>query len=399
MTQKILVGLGITTITIMLLAWGYLLLFGTPEGVNEVFVDLGLQREPTPIEPASNLTPVVDLAPVSNKLTQLSTKAAIGFVYIEATEASTSTPVKPARLRYAERGTGHIYEIDFSNNTESRISGTTIAKAVSATFSDDGLAAVIVAENTEGTSASLQAFGATSDKSISLPNNSRDFRFVSMTNLRYTLVEDHETVAYEMDWGDGTTKSLWRVPLTDIDTKWTDRGALVISRPAPWLKSGVYSIENGTLAHVVTPEYVLSAETEPSGRFLLYSYFDNGLGESVNYFMDRDSSVTALSPLMAIPDKCTFILQNFWCASSFETSAANRDVLNDWYRGELSASDILWQGRADGSAVYVDDLSGLAGFDIDVTHLIGTNDNQLFFINKTNNTLWVYKIEVNENSI
>ena len=62
------------------------------------------------------------------------------------------------------------------------------------------------------------------------------------------------------------------------------------------------------------------------------------------------------------------------------------------YRGEFTASDALWQGTADGSAVYVDNLSGLAGFDIDVTHLTGTPDSQLFFINKTNDTLWVYKI-------
>ncbi len=392
MTQKILVGLGITTITIMLLAWGYLLLFGTPSGVNEVFIDLGLQRAPTPIEPADNISPVANLAPASTKLTQLSTKAVIGFTYIEAIEASTSTQAQAARLRYAERGTGHVYEIDFSNNIESRVSGTTIAKAVSAIFSDDGLKAVIVAEDTTGTKATLQAFGATSNKSVPLPNNSRDFLFVSSTSLRYTLVEDNETVAYEMDWEDGTTTSLWRVPLIDIDTKWTDRGALIINKPAPWLTSGVYSIENGTLARVVAPEYVLSAETEESGRFILYSYFDNELGGSANYILDRENSTISPSSLIAIPDKCTFISQNFWCASSFEASTSNRDVLNDWYRGEFTASDALWQGTADGSAVYIDNLSGLAGFDIDVTQLTGTPDSQLFFINKTNDTLWVYKI-------
>ncbi len=263
---------------------------------------------------------------------------------------------------------------------------------MSAIFSDDGLAAVIAAEDTFGTKATLQAFGATSNRSIPLPNNSRGFRFVSPTNLRYTVVEDNATVAYEMDWEEGTTKSLWRIPLTDIDTKWTDRGALIINKPAPWLTSGVYSVENGTLTRVVAPEYVLSAKTEMSGRFILYSYFDNELGGSANYILDRETSTVSPSALIAIPDKCTFILENFWCASSFEVSTSNRDVLNDWYRGEFTASDALWQGKADGSAAYVDNLSGLAGFYIDVTQLTGTKDNQLFFINKTNNTLWVYKI-------
>lgn len=394
MTQKILVGLGITTITIMLLAWVYLLLFGAPAGVNEVFTDLGLQREPTPIEPTVSLSPTVDLAPAATRLAQLSTKAVIGFNYTEAIEASTSTPAQPARLRYAERGTGHVYEIDFSTNTETRISGTTIAKAVLATFSDNGEVAVIIAEdeNTDGTSVSLQAFGATSDKSVALPNNSRDFHFTSPTDLRYTVVENNETVAYEMDWTDETTSSLWRVPLSDIDTKWTDRGALVINKPAPWLQSGVYAIENGALTRVIKPEYVLSAKPDPSGRFILYSYLNTELGSSVNYTLDRDSGESTASSLTVIPDKCTFVSQDFWCASSFEVSSANRDVLNDWYRGEFTASDALWQGKGDGSSVYVDDLSGLAGFDIDVTHLTATEDDQLFFINKTNNTLWVYKI-------
>lgn len=393
MTQKILVALGITTITIMFLAWGYLLLFGAPEGVNEVFTDLGLQREPTPIETQNNLAPTTNLAPSTGKLSQLSTKSVIGFVYIEAVEASTSTPAKAARLRYVERGTGHVYEIDFGSNTETRISGTTIAKAASAEFDKEGKTAVIVAENTDGTSASLYAFGATSNKSVLLPDNARNFYFASPNSLRYTLIEEQETIAYELDWLKETTVSLWRVPLIDIDVSWTDRGALVTNRPATWLKSGIYSIENGRLMRSIKPEYALRAKMEPSGRFILYSYFDNTQNEPVNYILDRDSGETATSTLMTVPEKCTFMSTNFWCAASFDVSSTNRDILNDWYRGEFTASDAIWQGRADGSAVYVDDLSGLAGFDIDVTHLKGTNDGQLFFINKTNNTLWRYRIE------
>jgi hypothetical protein len=196
-----------------------------------------------------------------------------------------------------------------------------------------------------------------------------------------------------MDWKKGTTVPLWRIPLTDIDVEWTDRDALIINKPAPWLQSGVYAVENGQLTRIVKPEYTLSAKTEPSGRFVLYSYLDIEQGTSLNQTLDRDSGITATSTLMAIPEKCTFIAPTFWCASSFETTSRNRDVLNDWYRGEFTASDILWQGKEDGSAVYVDNLSGLAGFDIDVTHLTATKDGRLFFINKTNDTLWVYKIE------
>lgn len=393
MTQKILVTLGITTIMIMLLAWGYLLLFGTPGGVNDVFTDLGLQDGPTPIPVQTDLPPTTNLAPVTTKLVQLSTKAVIGFVYTEATEASTSTVTKPARLRYAERGTGHVYEIDFSTNTETRVSGTTVAKAVAAIFNDEGEVAVMVAEDTDGTSATLQVFGAISNESTPLPDNTDNFRFISTDKLRYTVVENNETVAYELDWRKGTTTSLWRVPLTDINVEWTDRGALIINKPAPWQKSGVYSIENGTLTRLVKPEYTLSAKTEPSGRFVIYSYLDTELGVSINQTLDRESSTTATSSLKVIPEKCTFASPDFWCASSFEATGANRDVLNRWYRGEFTASDLLWQGRADGSAVYEDDLSGLAGFDIDVTYLTATEDDQLFFINKTNNTLWVYKID------
>jgi hypothetical protein len=393
MTQKILVALGITTITIMLLAWGYLLLFGTPGGVNDVFTDLGLRNGATPIPVQTDLSPTTNLAPATTKLVQLSTKAVIGFTYIEAIEASTSTEAKPARLRYTERGTGHVYEIDFSSNTETRVSGTTIAKAVSSTFNETGEVAVTVAEDTDGTSATLQVFGAISNESTPLPDNADNFHFITADKLRYTVVENNETVAYELDWPKGTTASLWRVPLTDINVEWTDRGALIINRPAPWLKSGVYSVENGTLSRVIASEYAFSAKTEPSGRFIIYSHFDNELGLSINQTLDRESGTTATSALAVIPEKCTFVSSSFWCASSFETTSTNRDVLNDWYRGELTASDILWQGRVDGSAVYIDDLSGLAGFDIDVTYLTATEDNRLFFINKTNNTLWVYKID------
>ncbi|MEX2341080.1 MAG: hypothetical protein WD605_02050, partial [Candidatus Paceibacterota bacterium] len=337
-----------------------------------------------------------NLAPAESKLVQLTTRAVIGFVYVTDIDDQTSTTTtSSSKLRYAERGTGHIYEIDFGTNTETRVSGTTVAQAVSAIFGPTGNVAVVVAEKTEGTSASLHAFGATSGKSVPLPDNAHSFHFSNSNTLRYSVVEDNQTVTYEMDWSKETTSTLWGIPLVDVDVRWTDRGALVINRPSPWLKSAVYAVENGRLSRLINPEYALFATIEPSGRLVFYSYFDATEGTTVSYVLDRDSGISTPSTLVAVPEKCTLLHEDeFWCATSYGSNDNGRELINKWYRGEFVSNDVLWKGQSDGSATYMDDLSILAGFAIDTTNLTGTKDgDRLFFINKTNGALWMYGVE------
>ena len=109
MKNPLLITIGLVLIVLVLGVWLYLLFFGTPDTADEVFSDLGFDIASQPVNvvapeiPAASDT-FVDTA--GEKLRQITTRPVAGFVSF----FSSSTDL----VRYAERGTGHIYELNIS---------------------------------------------------------------------------------------------------------------------------------------------------------------------------------------------------------------------------------------------------------------------------------------------
>jgi len=400
MLMRILTITGISILVILFAFWAYLLLFGAPKSVNDIFTDLGLTNGPTDIVIDSTENQTTELANNENKLVQLSTKSLAGFVYLPpiiASSTSTSSPEavikSPAKLRYAERGTGHVYEVDLGNNTETRISGTTVGKTIDAIFSSNGDYVALISENGDNTKTNVYGLGI-GNKVKELPDNSYNVTFIDNSTVNYSLIEGGITSAYSYSFDKNNTTKLWDTALQDIDIIWTANGTYVVNKPTPWLKSGIYRVSNnGSLTRVVAPQYSLTAVINPDGNQILYRYFDTAQKIITSRLLDLAVDTNNISTLVAIPEKCTFIDNKALCAKSFALENNNRESLNNWYRGEIVSNDTLWQDRENGSAILLDKLSDLAGFDIDVINLTHSPDNKtLFFINKINDTLWTYHL-------
>ena len=70
------------------------------------------------------------------------------------------------------------------------------------------------------------------------------------------------------------------------------------------------------------------------------------------------------------------------------------DYPNDWYQGDVSFSDNLWKidlkNHSANQMVVPEQVAGRA---VDITNLgIGNDGKMLYFINKNDNTLWLYEI-------
>lgn len=388
MKRALFIITGSSILVVIFLTWLYLLLFGTPAEVREVFTNFNLPGESTtPIPVAVNDEPPARQVNVSGSLVQLTTRPVAGFIHI----SSTSTD---DRLRYAEQGTGHIYEINLSSGTETRISGTTVGQTVGAHFKESGEMVVLLAETAEKTTVGLYRIGSTASKVSDLPDNSASFYFTGESSINYTLAEADKTTAYSMDWEDVSTDELWSVPLTDIRTIWTSGQTFITNKTAPYLSGGVYGIVSGKLSQIIPPQPALSAIIDGSGRHILYSAFDREYNQVVSRTLDRQTGEAAIASMSAIPEKCVFMRNEIWCASSFELTAGDREALSAWYRGEFVSSDSLWkQSLTASSAQHVESLSKTAGFDIDITNMTVFGDSEGFlFTNKTNNTLWIKRL-------
>ena len=119
MNKPIFIIIGALIILVLIFIWVYLLFFGTPKTVTEVFTDFGGSSE-TVIDQNNN----IDLATTSDntvinterkKLRQLTTKQVAGFSEIDE-PITASLP----SLYYVEMGTGHVYSIQLETGEEKR---------------------------------------------------------------------------------------------------------------------------------------------------------------------------------------------------------------------------------------------------------------------------------------
>lgn len=384
MSKKLLIIIGSVSIILLLGAWVYLFVFGTPDSVGQALSNLNSPS--TPYEQPIVSNPTSTLPVGSTDLSQLSTRYVAGFTV----ENNSENP----SVRYVEKGTGHIYEINTGNGTEERIDGTTIAGTVEAYFDPTGETVILVSySNNERKVNWRTAIGQASN--ATLPADSYDFTWDQDGNLFYAVKTPGLTIAYKNTSGNDT--ELWRVPLSDIRVLFTENGDYVVNNPAPRLAGGVYEVKNNQLVSVTDSKYAFTATAGSLGELFLYRYFDTEEQVAVSKALDTSTGQELRSSLASVPEKCAFDEVNYrvWCASSFSFSSGDREYLNKWYRGEVTSPDKLWVSSYNdlGSATLAVDLSEEAGFYIDVTDLkISADGNILLFRNKTNDALWMYRV-------
>jgi hypothetical protein len=394
MIKKVLIGIGTLIILALLGLWSYLLFFGTPQTVNEVFVDLGLQatspERPEFVAPNAPLGEKEILALGVEDLSQLTTRLVAGYIHL----SNNQTDI----LRYAERGTGHVYDINFKTNTETRVLGNTIAKTSRAYFSPDGDLMVIAAEADNEELISLVTIpNNTNENSINtaLKPNLKNITVLSSTTINYTEVEDNKTVGYSFNRFTGVFNEIWRIPLTDIEVIWENGITYVLTKPAPFLKGALYQISSEGLIPVTAQQYNYTAVVKPGSNNKIETYFDvetNNLTSQIKFVNNEFTS-----PIIALPEKCTFspVDQNkIWCGSTAPGENNHRTFIRDWYMGLANSNDYLWEidVNTKQATVMVNFITRM-GYVVDVIEpTFSKNGNKLFFINKINDSLWLYKI-------
>lgn len=391
MSRKIFIILGGIVILLSFGFWIYLLIFqNSQESLIESWFG-GVDIDPTTIEPFTEENTVSRLGEMDGVLTQLTTRsvAGLGMVY---RDTGSSTPPTYA-IRYAETGTGHVYEIDLQTATESRLSGLTLAKTINAHFDPDGQAFVLTAERGNNTESKLYTIKGEPRERAELPTNSRNIEFIDGGLLRYTVVEGSGTYAFEHDVENNTISELWYVPVTQIKVHWLPESALIINLPSSSLKGGLYEVNAEGMARIIEPKLSLSAVVNDDGSLVWYSHHANNSSGSLNVLLDRNTNATSSVALPAIPEKCYLSASGEVCAISTVLMANSPGDLNRWYRGEFTSSDLLWVGD-NSEARLLTDLEESAGHTLDVDSITPTPNNDGFiFINKTNRTLWRYSFE------
>jgi hypothetical protein len=381
--KKTFIILGIILLIIIGAVWAYLFMYGVPKSADEVFARF--QSDPgTPVFVGNESDSVVDVAPVTpegalQRLRQLTTRPVAGAIALDGL------------MRYTERGTGHVYDINLRTGEERMVSGTTIPKTIRAVFSPSGdqiALTYIVAEEEEVMVGTLKASGGEGSlDGNTLPLGAREVAFTDASStVSYYLPSEGGGSAHAYNVLTQKSLELFTTPLTDVRIIW-GKDTYVYTTPSAVQIGYVYHIEGGTLGYLTQGGKGLSALAYTGGVIVTRST-EKGLS-STDITHGVEIPVIGL-----IPEKCTTSIRErgvLYCGAqtSFDSTKKYPD---DWYKGVVSFSDTLFRIDAPSSTVQIlSALEGESGRSIDIAQIgIDKNSEYLYFINKNDNTLWMF---------
>ena len=392
MKKTYLIIAGCTLVVLLLAIWVYLLIYGTPKPVEQFFTDFNLGDNSelttdTPFIPedTTERVDVVDAAP----LRQLTTRAVIGYG-----EYSNNTENKNV-IRYAEAGTGHVYEINLLTGTEIRLSNITIPNVEAAQFSPDGTKVAIGSGfGNQNTIQLLTLAGENSATKETLSPKMVDFIFNDNNELLYTEYSSAGQSGNLLKTDTKTSQTLFTVPFQNATIVWSidgDTQHYVYPKPSAKLNGFLYRLQNGTLIRESASGEGLTAEI--NAQYYIHTITtDNG---PVSFVTDRTTGTRASLPIIVEPSKCVFAPDNnkyLYCGH--EGVGLTNEFPDNWYKGLISFSDKLYKIDLEKSlAAQLVSPEQETGRELDVIDMnISQEGKVLYFINKNDNTLWMYEI-------
>lgn len=392
MKQQVFIIIGAVIVLLLVAVWAYLLFFGTPETADDVFAELGIGGSedtfvvPPPITVEE--TPTVNME--RSRLRQLTTKPVIGF-----REISTATNTVPS-LYYAEMGTGNIFSINLGSGEEVRISGTTVPQASRAEISDDGiLVAIASPTNSKNLNLSLGVLSTTTPTDMVLTSFNAvvsDFTIAASGELLFAEQGEASTVATAYNATTEKETVLFTLPYREARIVWGESGNdshYAYPKASYALEGFLYEAKASALTRLPIDGFGFTAKANDD--LIVYTTLVNQI--PTTYLYNRNTKQERALNSYTLPEKCLLPETGTIIICAQEAIAAPYESPDAWYQGTASFKDTLYAINTDEfSAELLSDTFAASNRELDATRLtVGESGSALYFINKNDNTLWMYE--------
>lgn len=386
--KKILIIVGILLLIIVGVIGAYVVKNGVPENVDEVFGKFGNSGDAPVFTPEEEETESFEdwegesaNSGRAKRLRQLTTRPVAGAVFTNST------------IRFVERGTGHIYEMDTrSGGVERIISGTTLPRTIRAVFSSSGEQVVLVSEE-DGELVSILGTLGNSNAGLEvtrLPEGAVEAGFARMstTTLNFFVPNTRGGTAYAYSLIKGEATELFTIPLHDVRILW-GTPTYLYTTPSYKINGYVYKIDTAGLEFVTNGNKGLMAIHHASGTVV--STVVDGKMRS------RDTRTGDIPLLTMFTEKCAVVRitsKLLVCGSPIDTKNAN--LPDDWFKGIVGFSDrLLLVDSASSTVKVLSSLEEEAGRPIDILR-IGTDSTgtRIYMINKYDGALWLLDLNI-----
>ncbi len=389
----------ILVVLILLLGgvWVYLLLNGAPKSITDLRDNIFGKATTIAVAP-SQTPPVETVVPDENTPRTVPTKAQLvkltERVTAGATFASTSAGVV---VRYAVKGTGHVYEINLESGVETRISARVLPQVVEARWSPLGTRAILITDDsglrgdtflatlmTNNSGETLfdtekieavenSAFTSAGDQLLYTQKNASGGTTGFSRNLRTGAVAE----LFSVPFGEGTM--LWETWSTGSSTHY------IYTKPALGFMGYLYALEKGGLRKVDSA-YTLTALRTDTDTLIVNKRTGGG---PYGLLLDMKKGTGNFLSIQTLSEKCGGVGDTVWCGTAQEASSESFPI--DWYQGVVTFADSLYRiDRRTGDAKFVLDPETASRERIDITDISVSPQGPILFKNKKDDSLWLF---------
>ncbi len=304
---------------------------------------------------------------------------------------STST------IRYIEKSTGHIYEVDPTGKNRERVTNTTILKVFKSLWSPSGDKVMVRYIENEGSATSAKIFSA----SINAVSNSLEGVFLpqSITSTAVSPEEDRifylnekngATVGVVADFENKNKSIIFSTPFGEFSAGWPTANAIsLLTKPSALARGYLYFLNPKTkkLKKIIGGVNGLTASISPDGKTVIYS---RSAKKSFSAkILNREENTLSDFPLKTLPEKCVWSGDSETVYCGVPSSPPPADYPDAWYQGTVSFNDALWKENiSTGETTLILDDTGA-----DITNpFMGPDGKYLIFTDKKDGTLWSVKM-------
>jgi hypothetical protein len=406
MNRLTLIIIGVLLIVILLAIWLYVLFFNNPQNNTNIFTDLNFNdTADTTIVNNNNDDdtidqPVVDVTG-SERLRQLTTKPVVG--YQEVLRNASSTP----EILYIESGTGHIFSIDSNTGVEIRLSGTTFKESRVGAITQNGRFVMIQSGSGSNKEFKVGEMDQENESGMLSPKvlyeNIITFKATTDNNFLYAVQTTNSIIAKHYRPISDTSETLFTIPFREGTIKWGDTSLethYAYPKTNSKLPGFIYKIKNGQTTRLPIDGFGVSGQGSES--LTLYSKQLDNVYKTFIYNIESDTTESV--PMSIIPTKCISLHKTsskLICGQSITTYG--NDVPDAWYKGTVSYTDDLWEVEIDSLGLSMKLLVSpeyTVGRQLDMVNLsVNNNDSNIYFLNKNDQTLWLYELDVDPQEV
>lgn len=349
-------------------------------------------------------------------LTQLTQNAISGAVFYKTPSIATKTPSvnketlgveeSIGMVRYVEKQTGHIFEVEPQGGQNNRLSNITILKTFDTIWSSTANNVILRYAEESSLSPVIQNYSINlnpqvSGKGTTTPTSIEGV-FIPKSIETIVSAPDRDRIFYLSEFEGNTIgiistfenekrEQILSTPFSEFNISWPNKNIIsLLTKPSASQNGFLYALNPTTKSFkkVVGNIKGLTVGFSPNGEKIIFTESKKNSFSTLIY--DSKTNGTSSFGVTTFPEKC------IWGNSSNNVvyCAVPKDIPNgeypdEWYQGLVSFTDSIWRIDLINGAteeIYATD------FDI-INPFLSTNEDFIFFTNKNDETLWSLKIK------